>query len=398
MSRPTLTGLCAEPAAPAPQRGYAARIDMVGRAAVVFGGGGAAVRHVAALLHAEASVTVVHPDADATIEDLAARGLIDWRRRDFLDSDLDDMWLAVAATERSDVDRSIAGACEDRRVWCIREPEAEQRRDSGRGHVTLVGGGPGDPGLLTVAGLEALRAADVVVTDRLAPVSVLAELGPAVEVIDVGKIPFGKATPQHRINEILIDHARAGRAVVRLKGGDSFLFGRGGEELIACAAAGVPVSVIPGVTSALAVPACAGIPVTHRGVTQGVTVVSGHVAPDDPASTVDYAALAGAGTTLVFLMAVTTLPAITASLIAHGLSPDTPAVTVADGTLAQQRVVRATVATIAEAVQAAGIKPPAITVIGAVAGFGADDTAPSGVAAPAQRTRSLAAARPVAAR
>jgi len=400
VSRPTVVDLRAEPAA-ASRRGYAARIDMAGRAAVVFGGGGAAVRHVASLLHADAAVTVVHRDVDATIKDLADRGLIAWRRGDFVDSDLDGTWLAVAATERSDIDATIADACEDRRVWCIREPGGAQRPGSGRGHVTLVGGGPGDPGLLTLAGLEALRAADVVVTDRLAPVSVLAELGPAVSVIDVGKIPFGKATPQHQINQILIDQARAGRAVVRLKGGDSFLFGRGGEELIACAAAGVPVSVVPGVTSALAVPACAGIPVTHRGVTQGVTVVSGHVPPDDPASTVDYEALARVGTTLVFLMAVTTLPAITASLIGHGLAPDTPAVTVADGTLARQRVVRATVATIAEAVHAAGIKPPAITVIGAVAGFGADDTASGDVAAPTQLLRShemLSAAHSVGAR
>lgn len=374
MSRPALTdALCDEPAAPAAPRGYAASFDVAGRSAVVFGGGGAAVRHVAALVQADASVTVVHDDADATIEDLADRGVITWHRREFDLGDLDDVWLAIAATEKADTDHRIARACEDRRLWCIREPGAP-RRASGLGRVTLVGGGPGDPGLLTIAGLDALRAADVVVTDRLAPVSVLAELGSGVRIIDVGKIPFGKATPQHEINRILIDHARAGSDVVRLKGGDSFLFGRGGEELIACAAAGVPVSVIPGVTSALAVPACAGIPVTHRGVTQGVTVVSGHVPPDDPASTVDYAALASAGTTLVFLMAVTTLPAITASLMRHGLSPDTPAATVADGTLAQQRTVRGTVADIADLVRAEGITPPAITVIGAVAGFDAGDT------------------------
>ncbi|TFV54627.1 uroporphyrinogen-III C-methyltransferase [Mycobacterium sp. PS03-16] len=355
--------------APTERRGYPASLDIAGRAAVVFGGGGAAVRHVAALVQAGASVSVVHGDADATIEDLADRGVIVWRRRGFDERDLDDVWLAIAATGRAETDRRIVRACEDRRLWCIRETGAPRRHGPGAGRVTLVGGGPGDPGLLTVAGLEALRAADVVVTDRLAPVSVLAELGPGVRIIDVGKIPFGKATPQHEINRILIEHARAGSAVVRFKGGDSFLFGRGGEEWIACAAAGVPVTVIPGVTSALAVPAGAGIPVTHRGVTQGVTVVSGHVAPDDPASTVDYAALARAGTTLVFLMAVTTLPAITASLIRHGLSPDTPAATVADGTLAQQRVVRGTVADIADTVRAEGITPPAITVIGDVAAF-----------------------------
>ncbi|PEG35383.1 uroporphyrinogen-III C-methyltransferase [Mycolicibacterium agri] len=349
-------------------RGYRATFEMAGRAAIVFGGRGAAVRHVAALLQAHATVTVVSSEADASIEDLARRGHIQWRRREFVETDLQDTWLAVAATEQPDLDNAIARSCEERRLWCLRDPVVD-RGDARVGRVTLVGGGPGAPGLLTVAGLEALRAADVVVTDRLAPVSVLAELGPTVKVIDVGKIPFGKATPQQRINQILIDHARAGRSVVRLKGGDSFLFGRGGEELIACAAAGVPVSVIPGVSSALAVPACAGIPVTHRGVTQGVTVVSGHVAPDDPTCTLDYSALARAGTTLVFLMAVTNLEAITETLMRHGLSPDTAAATIADGSLDRQRVVPGTLETIAAKAAAAGIRPPAVTVIGAVADF-----------------------------
>ncbi|CAN5696840.1 hypothetical protein BH09ACT8_BH09ACT8_32900 [soil metagenome] len=341
---------------------------MTGRAVVVFGGRGAALRHVASLLQASASVTVVSGEVDATIDDLADRGLLNWDRREFEESDLTDVWLAIAATEETDLDGRIARACEERRLWCIREPDNDHHA-SGVGKVTLVGGGPGDPGLLTVAGLAALRAADVVVTDRLAPVSVLASLGAAVKIIDVGKVPFGKATSQERINEILIDHAQAGNAVVRFKGGDSFLFGRGGEELIACAAAGVPVSVIPGVTSAFAVPACAGIPVTHRGVTQGVTVVSGHVPPGDPESTVDYEALARSGTTLVFLMAVSTLPAITDALLGHGMAPDTAVVTIADGTLAQQRSVRGTLASIADTVAVAGIKPPAVTVIGSVADF-----------------------------
>lgn len=349
-------------------QGYWARFDIAGRSAVVFGGRGAAVRHVASLRQADASVTVISSEADATIEDLAARGLLNWQEREFEESDLDDVWLAVAATQLTDVDGRIARACEKRRLWCIQEPVGDHHV-SGAGRVTLVGGGPGDPGLLTISGLEVLRAADVVVTDRLAPVSVLAELGPSVKIIDVGKVPFGKATPQDRINQILIEHAREGSAVVRLKGGDSFLFGRGGEELIACVQAGVKVSVIPGVTSAFAVPACAGIPVTHRGVTQGVTVVSGHVPPEDPASTVDYEALARTGTTLVFLMAVSTLHAITEALLRHGMSPATAAVTIADGTLAQQRTVRGTLANIATTVASAGIKPPAITVIGSVADF-----------------------------
>lgn len=350
------------------RRGYRANFDVSGRKSVVFGGAGAAVREVAALLQADASVTVVSSQADATIVDLAERGLVHWQQREFHPNDLCDTWLAVAATEHAATNNRIAMACEDLRVWCLQE-SVDEHHASGEGRVTLVGGGPGDPGLLTVAGLEALRAADVVVTDRLAPLSVLAELGPAVKIIDVGKIPFGKATPQGEINQILIDHAMAGHNVVRLKGGDSFLFGRGGEELIACAAAGVKVSVIPGVTSAFAVPACAGVPVTHRGIAQGVTVVSGHVPPDDPASTVEYAALARSGTTLVFLMAVTTLPAITEALLRHGMSPNTAAVTIADGTLAQQHTIRGTLASIAETVVAENIRPPAITVIGDVAGF-----------------------------
>ena len=349
-------------------RGYRLTVDVMGRPAVVFGGGGAAVRQVAALTQAGAYVTVVSERAASSIVDLADRGLVTWHRREFDDGDLQDTWLAVTATGRTEIDDRIAAACEERRIWCLRDRAEEPSARRG-GRVILVGGGPGDPGLLTVAGLEALRSADVVVTDRLAPLSVLADLDSGVEVVDVGKIPFGKATPQHEINRTLTDRALAGQTVVRLKGGDSFLFGRGGEELLACAEAGVEVSVIPGVTSALAVPAVAGIPITHRGITQGVTVISGHVSPDDPASTVDYAALARAGTTLVFLMAVTTLPAVTSTLVRHGLSPETPAVTIENGTLAQQRVVRGTLADIAETVAAAGIAPPAITVIGSVAAF-----------------------------
>lgn len=351
-------------------KGFQACLGISGRATVVVGGGGSALRQVAALTQAGACVTVVSREAGASIVDLAARGIVTWHRRDFAPDDLDDAWLVVAATGSADSDCEVAAACEQRRLWCVTDRSADRPRgDAGR--VILVGGGPGDPGLLTVAGQEALRGADVVVTDRLAPLSALADLGPGVRVIDVGKIPFGKATSQDEVNRMLIDLAREGNIVVRLKGGDCFLFGRGGEEVLACAAAGVPVSVIPGVTSALAVPAAAGIPITHRGLTQGVTVVSGHVPPCHPTSTVDYAALARSGTTLVFLMAVTTLPAITEILLAYGMSPDTPAATIADGTLAHQRGVRATLADIAAIVRDERIAPPAITVIGAVAAFDA---------------------------
>ncbi|MDN5803727.1 MAG: uroporphyrinogen-III C-methyltransferase [Microlunatus sp.] len=246
--------------------------------------------------------------------------------------------------------------------------------NSGGGHVTLGGGGPGDPGLITVAGLAAIRQADVVVCDRLAPLAVLSQAPADVQVIDVAKIPRGEHTPQERINQLLVEHGRAGRRVVRLKGGDSFVFGRGGEELLACAEAGVEVSVIPGVTSAVAAPALAGIPLTHRTLTQGFTVVSGHLPPGHPGSTLDWAALAGGNTTLVIMMGMATLPEIAAELVLRGLNPHTPAATVADGGLPTQRSVRATVATIAEQTRHAGLKPPAIIVIGAVAAFASQPT------------------------
>lgn len=234
------------------------------------------------------------------------------------------------------------------------------------GRVVLVGGGPGDPGLLTIAGRDALAEADVVVTDRLGPVAAIAEHAPHAEVVHVGKIPRGPFTPQERINEILVEHARAGKVVVRLKGGDGFVFGRGGEELQECRAAGVPVEVIPGVSSATSVPALAGIPVTHRGLTQGVAVVSGHVAPDDPRSDVAWEALAAAGLTIVVLMGVAHLGAIAHTLVAAGLPAATPAACIMDGASPQQRVVAATLEQIAEAAAAARIGPPAITVIGPV--------------------------------
>lgn len=240
------------------------------------------------------------------------------------------------------------------------------------GLVSLVGTGPGDPGLITMRGHERLARADVVVTDRLVPAQLLSGLAPGVRVIDVSKIPRGPAADQADINTLLVAEALAGRRVVRLKGGDPFLFGRGMEEVEACAAASVPVEVVPGVTSALAVPALAGIPVTHRGLTQGVTIVTGHVPPEHPSSTVDWAAIAGSGTTIVLLMAVETLPEIACALLAHGLDPRTPAACVENGTTDQQRVLIADLAGIAEVAAEQGLRPPAVTVVGAVAQFVAE--------------------------
>ena len=257
------------------------------------------------------------------------------------------------------------------------------------GRVVLVGGGPGDPGLLTVRGLEAVRTADVIVTDRLAPLSVLDQARPDAEVIHVGKIPRGEFTPQERINAVLVEHALTGRTVVRLKGGDNFVFGRGGEEWLACAEHGIPVEVVPGVSSSIAVPGLAGIPLTHRSLTQGFVVVSGHVPPGDPRGSVDWAALARLDLTLVILMGVATLPAVTAHLVEHGMDPATPAACVVDGAMPTQRSLRAPVAQLAAAVEQAGLTPPAVVVIGAVA-----DALPVPPESPASTASSARLPRP----
>ena len=233
--------------------------------------------------------------------------------------------------------------------------------------MTLVGAGPGDAGQLTVRGQACLDEADVVVTDRLVPQSVLAALRGSVTVIDVAKTPRGPAVSQQRINELLVEHALAGRRVVRLKGGDPFVFGRGMEEVQACTAAGVAVAVVPGVTSAVAVPGLAGIPVTHRGLSQGFTVVSAHLPPGDPGSTLDWAALARTGTTLVLMMAVHTLPAVVATLLAEGMDPSTPAASVENGGTPRQRVLGGTLGEIARIAAENALRAPAVTVIGPVA-------------------------------
>jgi uroporphyrin-III C-methyltransferase/precorrin-2 dehydrogenase/sirohydrochlorin ferrochelatase len=238
------------------------------------------------------------------------------------------------------------------------------------GGVALVGGGPGDPELITVRGRRLLARADVVVADRLAPPELLAELAPDVEVIDAAKIPYGRSMAQDAINGVLIDRAKAGKFVVRLKGGDPFVFARGYEEVLACADAGIPVTVVPGVTSAIAVPALAGVPVTHRAVTHEFVVVSGHVAPDHPESLVNWNALAAMTGTIVLLMAVERIELFAEALRKGGRPADTPVLVVQQGTTASQRTLRATLADAAERIRADGIRPPAIIVIGSVAAFG----------------------------
>jgi uroporphyrin-III C-methyltransferase len=342
-------------------------LDLSGRRVVVVGGEALALGQVAALVDAGALVTVVAEHAAASIEDLAARAIVTWRREPFAAEHLDEAWFAVAATGDPVTDTAVTDAAEARRILTVAIDNRRVVRLLDTGSVTLVGGGPGDPELVSVAGRAAIEAADVIVTDRLAPLAALSWARPDAEVIDVAKVPGGRSTSQDEINRLLVEHAKSGRHVVRFKGGDNFVFGRGGEELLACLDAGIQARVIPGVTSAIAAPALAGIPVTHRGLTQGFTVVSGHVPPGHPECTLDYAALARSGATIVVLMGVRTLGAICTALIEGGLSPDTPAAVVADGTLPSQRVVRATVDTINDAASAAGLGAPAVAVIGSVA-------------------------------
>jgi uroporphyrin-III C-methyltransferase/precorrin-2 dehydrogenase/sirohydrochlorin ferrochelatase len=237
--------------------------------------------------------------------------------------------------------------------------------------VAIVGGGPGDPGLITVRGRQLLAEADVVVTDRLAPRSLLDELPPDVEIIDASKIPYGRAMAQDHINAALVEHARAGQFVVRLKGGDPFVFGRGAEEVLACLHAGVPVTIVPGVTSAIAAAGAAFVPVTHRGIAQEFHVVSAHVAPGDQRSTIDWAALARSSGTIVLLMAVERLDVIADALIRHGRVSTTPVAVIQDGTLPTQHTLTATLGTVADEAAAAGIRPPAVVVVGEVVNIAA---------------------------
>ncbi|MFG1649729.1 uroporphyrinogen-III C-methyltransferase [Micromonospora sp. NPDC049275] len=234
------------------------------------------------------------------------------------------------------------------------------------GSVAVVGGGPGPDDLITVRGKALLDAADVVVVDRLAPQGLLAGLRPDVLVIDAAKVPRGPSMAQDAINAALVSHARAGRRVVRLKGGDPYVFGRGHEEVQACVAAGVPVAVVPGVSSALAAPALAGVPVTHRGVAHDVTVVSGHLPPGHPDSLVDWAALARARGTVVLLMAVDTIAKIAAVLVEHGRAPETPVLAVQDAGLPGQRSVPARLDEIGTVAAREGVGPPAVFVLGPV--------------------------------
>ncbi|NEA59005.1 uroporphyrinogen-III C-methyltransferase [Streptomyces sp. SID13666] len=395
---------------------YPVGLRLSGRRVVVLGGGTVAQRRLPALVSAGADIVLVSPTATPSVEAMADAGELRWERRPYQEGDLADAWYALIATTDTAANAAASAEAEARRVWCVRSDDAEAAtawtpatgrskgvtvavltgRDPRRSAavrdavveglrdgtlvaprhrertpgVALVGGGPGDPDLITVRGRRLLAEADVVIADRLGPRDLLDELPPHVEVIDAAKIPYGRFMAQEAINNALIEHARAGKAVVRLKGGDPFVFGRGMEEAEALAEAGIACTVVPGISSSISVPGAAGIPVTHRGVAHEFTVVSGHVAPEDPRSLVDWPALAKLRGTLVLLMAVERIGAIAAALVQHGRSADTPVAVIQEGTMAAQRRVDGTLATVAQVVADAEIRPPAVIVIGDVVTVG----------------------------
>jgi uroporphyrinogen III methyltransferase/synthase len=240
------------------------------------------------------------------------------------------------------------------------------------GRVILVGAGPGDPGLMTVRAVQAIAQADVILYDKLIPATALDGVRPDAELIDVGKIGGGEQVPQEETHRLLLEHAGAGRTVVRVKGGDPFVFGRGGEEALLCREHGIPFEVVPGITAGVAAPAYAGVPVTQRGMAAAVAFVTGHEDPAKPETQIDWPALAAFPGTLVFYMGVRALPRIASQLIAGGRPADEPVAVVERGTLPDQRSVHGTLSDIAARAAEAGVAPPSVTVVGPVAGLAED--------------------------
>ena len=401
------------------ENAYLVGLRLVGKKVVVVGGGTVAQRRLPLLIASGADVHVITRTATRAVEAMSG---ITLSVREYRDGDLEGAWYAIAATDDAQVNAAVVAEAERRQIFCVRADiavegtavtpatfsyaglsvgvlaggehrrsaairsairealqtgvitpetsESSETSDVVRGGVALVGGGPGDPELITVRGRRLLAQADVVVADRLAPPELLAELPPHVEVIDAAKIPYGRAMAQDAINDVMIDRARSGSFVVRLKGGDPFVFARGYEEVLACAEAGIPVTVVPGVTSAIGVPALAGVPVTHRAINHEFVVVSGHVAPGHPESLVNWDALAAMRGTIVLLMAVERIELFVDVLLKGGRPADTPVLVVQHGTTAAQHTLRATLADTPERIRAEGIRPPAIIVIGSVAAFG----------------------------
>jgi uroporphyrinogen III methyltransferase/synthase len=323
---------------------------------------------------------VVHGRRPADHRAVPARAKVDGRRRDVLVLVFERQALADMPANPPGVQVEMGRAARRRRA--LRPPRMRDQgvaiavdrgggvsEMAGPGIVYLVGAGPGDPGLITVAGRDCIRRAEVLVYDRLVGAALLAEAPLACERIDVGKQAGRHALPQAEINALLVARCRAGQVVTRLKGGDPFVFGRGGEEAEALAAAGLPFAVVPGVTSAIAAPAYAGIPVTHRALASAVHILTGHEDPTKPESRLAWEHIAPGDDTLVVLMGMEHLAGITAQLIAHGRPAGTPAALIERGTTPRQRTLTGTLADIAARAAAAGLAAPAVLVVGAVVGL-----------------------------
>ena len=383
---------------------YPTALRLLGRPVLVVGGGPVAARRAKGLLDAGARVTVVAPVASAALKELADAGLLTWEPRPYRSEDVDGVWFVQTATGDSTVDAQVSSDAEAQRVWCVNASDHEasaawtpavaevddvkiavnaggdprramavrdavataletgdlplRRRRAHRGSVALVGGGPGDTGLITVRGRRLLGQADVVVADRLGPRELLNELAPDVRIIEVGKTPGHHPVPQAEINRILVEEALNGHRVVRLKGGDPYVLGRGGEEAEYCRQHSVEVEVVSGVTSAISVPAAAGIPVTHRGLAKGFSVVTGHEELSEVPARADH--------TIVLLMGVGQLRESASALGKAGLPSHTPVGIVENGYLPDQRVTIGTLGSIADQAEAAGVANPAVIVIGDV--------------------------------
>lgn len=383
---------------------YPTSLRLLGRPVLVVGGGTVAARRAKALLDAGAHVTLVTPVLSAPAKELAEAGLLTWHARSYESSDMDGVWYVVTAAS-AEIDAQVAADAQANRIWCVNHSSAqdsaawtpavatvqdikvavnaggdplravairnaiaaalesgdlplERFRKSTQGSVALVGGGPGAEDLITVRGRRLLAEADVVVADRLGPRGLLGTLGADVKIIEVGKTPGHHPVSQSEINAILVREAQAGNRVVRLKGGDPYVLGRGGEEAIACRENGVDVQVVPGVTSAVSVPAAAGIPVTHRGLAKAFTMISGHEELENVPHGSDH--------TVVLLMGVGTLNRSVPILAAAGRGNDCPVAIIENGFAKDQRVTIGTLGTIRALAQTAQVRNPAVVVVGDV--------------------------------
>ncbi|XQA79227.1 uroporphyrinogen-III C-methyltransferase [Xanthomonas sacchari] len=353
--------------------------DLRDRAVLVIGGGAAAERQLQTLLAAGALPRVAAPTLTPGLHALAAQGRLAWLQGAFDSAWLDSIWYLIAASEDTMANRQALQAAAARRVLAqavpaepasaanaaAAETAAQQALPLRPGSVTLVGAGPGDPGLLTGHALHALRQADVVLHDRLVSAAILQLIPTGTERIAVGKSADGHSVAQEQIHALLLEHARRGRRVVRLKGGDPFVFGRGGEELEYLRAHGVDYAVVPGITAALACAAYAGIPLTHRDHAQSLRLVTAHCKAS--LDTLDWTALAQERQTLAVYMGVAGLDTVRTRLLAAGRAAGTPFALVENGSRAEQRVVRGTLADLPDTARAHAVRAPALLILGEVA-------------------------------